>query len=417
MALALEGIKVIDVSQLAAVPMAARLLADFGADVIHVEHPVRGDVMREIQATICRGVPGMSSDINYLWENYNCNKRSLTVDLSQEDGQKIIYTLVEKADVFLTNLRPFELEKYNLGYNILSHLNPKLIYGSLTGYGKKGPDKNIPAYDHTAYWARAGIAYRLTPPGTPPSNGVGAFGNNVAGLALFGGVMTALYVRERTGIGQEIDISLLQTGIYQLALDIAASLATGQDFVEQALQTSEKLRLGKDAREDNPNSLSVTYETKDERWVLLNVLQTDIYWSRFCQAIGRQDLEHDPRFESFQGRIDNHVALFHILEGVFQTKTLSEWKSRLSGIPFAPVQNYREVIADPQTRANDFFVPVEQPNYGPIEIIASPVKLSKTPATLRKSAPEFGQHTEEVLLEYSHTWEDIARFKQQGIIA
>lgn len=402
MALALEGIKVVDVSQVAAVPMAARHLADFGADVIHVENPATGDFWRGFQAGTAGGTAGVPSDINYNWENFNRNKRSVTLDLSQEGGREIIYKLLEKADVFVTNLRLFELEKFKLEYDTLHRLNPGLIYGSLTGYGKKGPERNIPAYDTTAYWARAAIPYMMSATGFRP-----AFGDNVAALALAFGVVTALFVREKTGVGQEVDLNLFHIGIYQISFDIAGALVTGRDFDEWRIRS----------REDTPNALALPYETKDGRQVFLVILQPDRYWSRFCQAIGREDLEHDPRFESFEPRIENHAALMYILEEVFRTKTLDEWKQRLEGMPFAPAQNLVEVINDPQARANDCFVAYDHPTYGRMEVVANPVKLSETPATIRMPAPEFAQHTEEVLLEYGYTWEDIAQFKEQGIIA
>ena len=157
MVMALEGIKVVEVGQVAAVPMAGRLLADFGAEVIHVEHPIRDDSWRVHQAGIGQGTQGVPSQINCNWENFNRNKKSSTLDLSKKSGQEIIYRLVEKADVFLTNLRIFEREKFKLEYRTLSQLNPRLIYGSLTGHGKNGPDRDAPAYDATAYWSRGGV--------------------------------------------------------------------------------------------------------------------------------------------------------------------------------------------------------------------------------------------------------------------
>jgi crotonobetainyl-CoA:carnitine CoA-transferase CaiB-like acyl-CoA transferase len=407
MASALEGIKVIDVSQVAAVPVAARHLADFGAEVIHVENPATGDFWRTYQAGQGQGKAGVPSDINYNWENFNRNKRSLTLDLSQEGGQKILYKMVETADVFLTNMRPFELERYHLEYATLSQRNRRLIYGSLTGFGKKGPEGNAPAYDTTAYWARSSVPYMMStmawvPPGFRP-----AFGDNVAGLALALGVMLALFVRERTGIGQEIDLNLVHIGIYQIAFDVAGALVAGRDFTEWRIRS----------REESPNPLSMSYQTKDGRTIVLVVLQPDRYWSRFCQAIGRTDLEHDPKFENYDARFENRADLVHILDEVFLTRTLEEWKPRLQGIPFAPIQTLVEIINDAQVRANDTFVPFEHPTYGHIEVVANPVKLSQTPATLRMPAPEFGQHTEEVLLEYGYSWEDIEQFKQQRIIA
>jgi crotonobetainyl-CoA:carnitine CoA-transferase CaiB-like acyl-CoA transferase len=400
MALALEGIRVVEVAQLAAVPMAGRLLADLGADVIHVEHPVTGDILRFILA----GQGVNTAGPNYIWENYSRNKRSVTVDVSQEGGKGIIHRLVEKTDVFLTNIRPFELEKFGLDYHSLSRLNPRLIHASLTGFGKKGYERNEPGYDQTGYWARSGVAHMVIPPDTPPDCRVGALGDNVAGISLAFGILTALFVRERTGIGQEVDLSLFEIGVTQMSWHIVEALVTKQ----------ERPSVG---RKDMPNALMNAYQTRDLRWLMLVILQPDRYWSALCRAIGLEELEHDPRFDSFQPRLENHAALFGILEEIFLTKTLDEWKVCLAGIPFAPVQNLLEVIADPQARANDFFLPFDHPTYGRMEVVGNPLHLSKTPPTVRTPAPELGQHTEEVLLEHGYGWKDIERFKEQRIIA
>ena len=431
MALALEGIKVVDVSQVAAVPMCARHLADFGADVIHVENPTTGDSWRIFQA----GVSGTGTGSGAPSE-INRNKKSVTIDLSREDGRDIVYKMIEEADVFLTNLRLWERGKFGLEYDTLSRLNPRLVYGSLTGWGKQGPDRNAPAYDSLAYWARAGLGYLYAVPGMSPAVDGGAFGDNVAALGLAFGVMAALYVRERTGMGQEVDTSLFHTGIYQISFFIAGALTTGLDLADWRVPSQDDARMKRReellaelaaatrpirdfVRESAPNPLVLPYETKDGRWLLLSILQPDRYWSRVCQVIEREDLEHDPRFETFEPRVENHAALLHILDETFRSKTLEEWKAPLaqSGIPFAPYQSFLEAVSDPQARANDFFVPVDHPSYGRIEVISSPVNLSETPASIRLPAPEFGQHTEEVLLELGYTWEDIDQFKQQGTIA
>ena len=435
MAYALEGIRVVDVSQVAAVPMCARHLADFGADVVHVEHPVRGDSWRIFQKGQGTGTNGVESEINYNWENFNRNKRSLALDLAHEGGQQILYKMVEKADVFVTNLRPFELERYNVQYQTLKAINPRLVYASLTGYGKKGPGKDDPAYDTTAYWSRSGIPHRLKAHGVATPSYTAAFGDNVAALGLAFGITMSLYVREKTGVGQEVDMSLFHTGIYQMGFDIAGTLVTGRDCDDWALDRyqddEEKLKrrnelqaavreamapLSDFFRENIPNPLSGLYETKDGRELTFVILQPDLYWAKFCKAIGREDLEDDPRFNSFEARKENCTALYRIFRDAFKTKTLEEWRPRLKELPYSLKQNLVEVINDPQARANDFFVPIDHPTYGRIEVISNPVKLSETPATIRMPAPEFSQHTEEVLLEYGYTWEDIARFKEQGII-
>ena len=450
MAIGLEDIKVIQTAQWAAGPMCGRLLADWGADVIFIEHPTKGDVIRGIrdrafnvqQVMVGRRI---STNIDHGHQHANRNKRSVTLDLSQEAGREIVYKLLAEADVFVTNLRPFEMERFKLEYDTLSQLNPRLIYGSLTGFGKKGPDRNNPAYDVTAYWTRAGIPYVLSTTGMPGPGFRPAFGDNLAGVALAFGIMTALFVRERTGVGQEVDLSLLHAGIYQISFDIAGALATGLDFREEMARRREELRKEQGEEQDEervklrdklvaeaeaavaglsslmrgnmPNPLAIYYDTKDGRRILFQALQPDRYWSRFCRAIGREDLEHDPRFDSMMTRRENSAELTSILDEVFLSKTLDEWKPLLGEIPWAPAQTILEVINDPQARANDFFVRFDHPTYGRIEVIANPVKLSKNPASVRLPAPEHGQHTEEVLLEYGYTWEDIVQFKEQGVIA
>lgn len=403
MGLALEGLKVIETAVVYAGPMAGRLLADWGADVIKIEHPVRGDLARSESAT--RGGRAIMSDINYRLENFNRNKRGITLDLSQGGGREVIYKLLEKADVFIANFRPRELEKFKLEYDTLSQLNPRLVYANVTGYGRKGPDRDLPAYEFTSYFPRSGMLHLLQLPGTHPVQPPLGLGDNVAALALVSGIMTALFVREKTGVGQEVDVSLFHTGVHALSVHIAGSLVTGQD----------RQQVG---REDTANALVNPYQTKDRRWLFLGISQPDLYWSRFCQAIEQESLEYDPRFASFEPRIENHAALFHILEEVFLSKTLKEWKARLNkaGVPWSPVQNLPEVTADPQARANDFFVSYDHPTYGQIEGVTNPVQLSKSPATVRMPAPELGQHTEEILLDLGYNWDDIIRLKEQGVI-
>jgi crotonobetainyl-CoA:carnitine CoA-transferase CaiB-like acyl-CoA transferase len=435
--MALDGIKVVDVSQVIAVPVAARHLADFGADVIHVEHPQRGDSWRGYLSGI-GALNSVNSAFDYNWEAWNRNKKSLALDLSGDKGREVMYRLVEKADVFTTNLRLWERDKFKLDYASLRKVNPRLIYGSVTGLGKKGPEKDLPAYDQTVHWHRAGVVHMLTPRGSPSIGFRAGFGDTVAGMSLFAGIMTALYHRQKTGEGQEVELSLMHTGIYQLSFDVSGALVTGRDYKDPAptplpidpavMQQADELvaqieaaqaKLSDLYRANMPNPLAAPYKTKDDRSIYFNCLQPDRYWCRVCRAIGKPELENDPRFATFEARTLNHAEVYRLMRDSIASKTLEEWKPVLSaaGIPYAPAQKLSEVIQDPQARANNYFVPFDHPTHGKVEVIANPINLSETPASYRMAAPEFSQHTEEILLSLGYTWEDIADMKQKGVVA
>ncbi len=426
MAMAFEGIKVIDCSQVAAVPIGARILGDFGADVIHIENPVTGDYWRVFKDAQAEQGGACPSDFDYNWENYNRNKRSCTVDLYNESGRAIIHRMVKEADVFLSNLRDFELERFQVDYKTLDSINPRIIWGNVNGYGKVGPDKELPAYDATAYWARAGFPYVMSQPGIPVYGYRPAIGDNVVGMSLAFGVAQALYVREKTGVGQEIDISLMHTGLYQNGFDVSGALITGLDFddwrekppqemQDQALMAVAQIMGFYSAKMNSP--ITGGYITKDSRTLVFVILQPDRYWAKFCNAVGRSDLADNPKYQTIEGRAEDVVELRQIFSQIFMTKTYDEWHPLLEGIPYAPNQSLKEIINDPQAIASGCFVEYDHPTQGRIKQIANPVIMSKTPANVRMPAPEFGQHTEEVLLEYGYSWEDIARLKDEGAIA
>jgi len=390
-------------------PMAARLLADWGADVIAVE-PLKGDNVRGPRDQVLRGKPKLAFD-EPRFEHLNRNKRGITLDLSQDDGREILFRLLEKADVFLSHFRPRELEKFRLDYETLNQLNPKLIHANNFGYGKKGPDRDLPVTGLQAAM-RSGLQYMLEMPGRDPVTIPRELPDLVGGLCLAYGVMTALLIRERTGVGQEVDASLFQT----MAL-LGVSLSMASTLVGTGTREEQIPRI------DNPYPLGETYQTKVGRWLRLMFgwagSMREHYWPSLCRVIEREDLGHDPRFGSFESREKNHVALFHILEKAFLGKTLDEWRGPLNdaGLRWAPTQTLSEVIVDPQARANDFFIPFDHPTYGHMEVVANPITLSKTPAAIRMPAPELGQHTEEVLLEHGYSPDDIARFRDQHVIA
>ena len=404
MADGLEKIRVIQTATVLAGPMAARLLADWGAEVIRVERPVGGDMSRQLARAMVGGGP-IPSNIDYVSENINRNKQSITLDLAHEQGQQVMHRLLAGADVLLCNFRPRELAKFQLTPEALSSLNPQLIIANLSGYGPKGPDRELPGYEGISFFSRAGIMHTLQAPDmAPPQYPIG-MGDFSSGLALAYGVMLALFIRERTGVAQAVDASLFQTGIYMLSNDVAGSLVSGLD--------REKV-----AREDVVNPLAGYYETLDQRWVRIGMVQPDLYWSRFCRAIDREALEHDPRFATLEPRLDHHDDLFLILVETFKTKTCDEWKTRLTaaGLPWGPVQNAPEVTTDAQARANDMFMAMEHPEHGRMEVVSNPVRLSKTPLAPPQASAMLGQHTDAVLQAHGYSSDEIAELRQRGII-
>jgi len=435
MVMALEGIKVLDISQVAAVPLCARHLADYGADVIHVENAKLGDSWRNLQAGHGGGPAGVPSDIPYNWEAFNRNKKGLAVDLSKKSGQELIHRLAKDTDIFLTNLRLSERDKLAMDFETIIKQNPGIIYGSVTGHGLKGPDNDIPAYDTTVYFCRSGINHMLTIPGMAGPSPRAAFGDSLAGMILAFGVMTALYARDKTGKGQEVDTSLLATGIYQLTFDMSSAITTRTDETTYRMgefegtdeERAERDRLMLEAqtalmnlgdfyRERLPNPMANAYTTKDGKVIRFNALQADRYWDKFCRLPGLEYLAGQAKYTTTELREEHNKELYYIFKDVFLTKTLADWRPLIAELPGAPFQNLVEVADDVQVTANQMVMPYDHPTYGEIPILGSPVNLSQTPATIREPAPEFSQHTETILMDAGFEWEEIEKLKEDEVI-
>lgn len=403
MAGVLEGIKVLAIEHWIAIPSATAIMADWGADVIKIEDPAGGDAARGVR--LYEHYPAGLPKVQPGFELDNRNKKSVAINLRQTAGRQIIQELVKRSDVFASNWQAQALERFHLDYHTLAQVNPKLIHVTVSGYGNRGPEKDSPGFDNVAFWARSGFGTILAGPDGTPVAQRPAMGDHAAGMLAAGATAAALFNRERTGLGQEVNISLYHTGVWVLSQDIEISLLTRKDVSPWNRKT-----VG--------NPLANSYKAKDEKWLQVHCLQSDRYWSGFCKAIGREDLEYDPRFESSERRYENNVALISLLDEILATKTREEWGDPFdkNGVIWAPIQTVAEVITDPQALENDFFVKVDHPTEGQIELIASPVKFSTTPATVRSPAPELGQHTEEVLLELGYTWDDIAKLKEEEVI-
>lgn len=402
MAGCMEGVKIVEMGHVVVIPSAAAILADWGADVIKVEVPEVGDQIRGI--TRIEGGK-LTNGMHYMFEVMNRNKRGITLNLKQEQGKEIMSKLVKKSDVFMSNFQPETLRKLGLDYQNLSLLNRRLVYATVTGYGNKGPGKDKPGYDYAAFWANSGVMDKLSDPDGVPRRQRPGMGDNTTSMCIAAGISAALFARERTTRGQELSFSLYNTAVWTLQTDIQIALAAG-----------EELPYGNIKKAANP--LWNAYQTEDGRWLELCMLQSDLFWSRFCQAIGLQHLEHDSRFESSQKREENCEALIAIINKTFASKTLVEWEEILdkNRLFSCRVQTVTEVVNDPQAIENDFFMELDHPSGRRIKLVASPVLFDGVRPAIRLPAPELGQHTEEVLLELGYTWDDVVSFKDSGVI-
>ena len=400
----LEGVRVVEVGGAFAMPLAGMLMGSWGADVIHVEPPGRGDLQRHLLAA---GMAGWARphEVNYIWEHVDRNKRSLTVNLKSAEGQKIIHALAADSDVFLNNLRPYEMEKFNLGYETLARINDKIIYANLTGYGRRGPERNTGGYDSVAFWARSGVMDLMHEADSAPNISRPAYGDSITSQSLLAGVMAALFIRERTGRGQEVEVSLFNTAMFALGTDLSGCLISGEDAIRPS-------------RRRMANPIRNIYPTSDKRWIMLGMTTSQPYWPRFCEAVGRPELENDPKFATVEGRAEHAAELVMILEETFKQKSYGEWTDILSRnkLIWAPLQTPLEVTRDEQAIANDYFSDWDHPTYGPIRLLNNPIKLSETPAENRCKAPELGEHSDEILTELGYSQEEIEELRKTGII-
>jgi crotonobetainyl-CoA:carnitine CoA-transferase CaiB-like acyl-CoA transferase len=339
-----------------------------------------------------------------MFELDNRGKRSVALDLRNERGREIALTLIDAADVLVTNYRPGGLERLGLTYETLSVRNPRLIYAQVTGYGADTEARDTAAFDVGAFWSRAGVAGLLRSPHGEIPIQRGGMGDHTAGSQLAGAVAAALFHRERTGQGQRVTGSLARTGAYFIGWDLNVALRTGIAPVASR-------------RETFPNPLILPYRAADGREVYLLMLQGDRHWPDFCRAVGHEEWQTDERFSTLALRGANAAALVAEIEAVLLTRPLAEWEElfRREDVWYAPVHSLEEVLADPVMAEAGAWVDVPTPD-GPVKMVASPVDFSLTAWQPGGPAPELGQHTEEVLLELGHDWDAIIALKEAGAI-
>ena len=402
----MDGVRVLEVAQFTFVPAAGAVLADWGADVIKVEHAEKGDAQRGLSALM--GMPVGSGSFAPLMEHPNRGKRSIGLALEQPGALQVLHELIRTSDVFLTNFLPAARRRLGIELDDVRKINPDIIYVRGSGFGATGPDSEKGGYDSTAFWARAGSALGTTP---VDYDGLcvmpaGAYGDSLGGMTIAGGIAGALFARERTGETSVIDVSLLGVGAWANALSVGFALLQGGP--------PERRAPGNSAR---TNPLVGNYRTADDRWLVLAMLQPGRYWPEFCRHIDREDLISDERFATAEALMGNAAAAAEIVQEVLAARPLAEWVTRFAGMEgqWAIAQDPWEVGQDPALRANGLIAEVLDSEGNARELVANPVQFDEKPVQLTR-APQFAEHTDDILRALGKSDDELIDLKISGAV-
>jgi cinnamoyl-CoA:phenyllactate CoA-transferase len=397
----LKGLRVIELATFIAVPACARFFADQGAEVIKIE-AAGGDAVRWNGTS--EGRPDDPYE-NTTFDLENANKRGAVLNLKAPEGKEILFRLLADADVFLTNWRPQALERMGLTYEALHERFPKLVYGTLTGYGDRGPDRDLPGYDFTAYWARGGFLDSLRQKDEWPINLIPGMGDHQAGLFLAAGVMAALFKAQRTGVGERVSTNLLHSSVWV------------QSIMVQAAQYTDLGQRYPISHRSADNPFNCAYPTADGRFLQISMPPFDVFYPKFMPLIGRADLVGDPRY-TMESITKNklHGEFSDILSDAFRRKTAAEWDAILTenDIPHAVAQSWEEVLEDPQARANDVFYDMAYPNGATRALVRQPVFVG-TDLPDYNRAPLLGEHSEDVLRSLGYTDAQLEALHTAGV--
>lgn len=377
----LSGIRVIDCGTYIAAPASATVMSDFGAEVIKIERPDGGDLWRLFPL-----LPGTAkSELNWAWVLTGRNKKSVALDLATPEGYEALIRLVKTADVFVTNYQPQLLTKFHLTWDKLRAINDRLVFAHLTGYGEKGDDADLPAFDALAYWARSGLMTSVTGRDGTPSGPRPGMGDHPTAMAMFSAIMLGLYNRERTGRGSKVGTSLMASGAWANSCDLQARMLNAT--------------FPQPAGPHPINPLSAGYMTRDGKVFLLVQLDPEHEFPRLCTMLGAPDMATDPMFATDAARTEHAAELSAILQSQFESKDVAEWRQmfRQYDIKWSPLPMLDEVANDPQMRAAGAFVDVEYPTHGNVGTIDSPVFVAGAEKRKPEPAPEVGANTREVL--------------------
>lgn len=397
--LMLEGVRVIEFANFVAGPCCGRLLADWGAEVIKIE-PGFGDTMRGVGIQWCAPI---DEDENPLFENENAGKKGIVVNANSEEGQKVIYDLVKGADVFLTNTRQKALVRSNLDYDTLKEINPGIVYGHLLGYGDKGPAKDTPAFDYTAYFARGGVAMGLMEKGTAPCNTAAAFGDHYAGMSLAAGILAALHNKEQTGKGEKVSVALFHTAVFGMGLPVVSA------------QYGYEMPI---SRKNPPNPLNTTFKCADGEWVQIAFFQYDKWFPGFCDIVIEKPEYKGGKYSTLKSAVNYVDEFVPMMEEEFAKRPFAEWQERLTkaGIPFEKLQTPSDLLEDEQCWANDYLFKhtYESGNEG--VLYNTPVLFESQGFKDYVRAPKHGEHTIETLKGLGYSDEQINELREAKVI-
>jgi crotonobetainyl-CoA:carnitine CoA-transferase CaiB-like acyl-CoA transferase len=402
----MAGVRVVEVAQFTYVPSAGAVLADWGADVIKVEHAVTGDAQRGFTNL---GSVSAGGSFAPLMEHPNRSKRSIGLALEQPAAREVLHDIVRRSDVFVTNFLPDARTRLKIDVDDIRAVNPDVIYVRGTALGVRGPEAHKGGYDQPTFWCRAGSAAGISAPEVGGMLGMPgpAYGDTIGGMAIAGGISAALFARERTGEASIVDVSLLAAGAWANALAIDLSLISGEPWRPMAPQAG--------ARGAPTNPLVGMFRTSDGRYLNLNMMQPGRYWADLCKHIERPDLLHNPLFDTTERLMRNAAAAADLIAAEIATRPLAAWIERFVTLEgqWAPVQNSVEVGQDEQLRANGLIGEVVDIDGNVRELVANPVQFDEAPAELSR-APQFAEHTDELLHELGRDDEAILELKIRG---
>jgi crotonobetainyl-CoA:carnitine CoA-transferase CaiB-like acyl-CoA transferase len=401
----MKGVKMVEVAQFTFTPAAGAVLADWGADVIKIEHAETGDAQRGLRLGTGGAAEG---SFQPLMEHPNRGKRSIGLALETPEGHAVLMDLVRDADIFLINFLPAARRRLKLELEDIRAVNPNIIYVRGSGHGQRGPDAEKGGYDGSTFWCRMGSAWATTPSDSPRviNQPGGAYGDSMGGMTIAGGIAAALFARERTGESSVVDVSLMSVGAWAFALTLNNAALT------EEVQPPPPL--------DSPANLAVnptigTFRTSDGRWINFTMLQPGRYFPDVCKHLDLEHLLEDERFSTAEALMQNALEAGRHVADAIASKPYSYWVEHLKTMEgqWAPIQDPLEIVADPQMAANGYILPVQDQEGNERMLVANPVQFDETPPDLRR-APQFAEHTDEILREIGRTEDEIINLKIAG---